>query len=130
MLETTLNRGQGATNFMKERVNVNIGVTKVRCPHNICQDCRSQSLIDVIITCIDGNKITDSVVVELQSLSEVVGAHVVLDCKWIITDFYTHYHSPPPPPPPHPNRCCFNQNISNLTRNGTQHCTRGEIDVC
>ena len=33
-----------------------------------------------------------------QSLSEVVGTHVVLDCKWIITVFYTQYHSPPPTP--------------------------------
>ena len=33
-----------------------------------------------------------------QSLSEVVGTHVVLDCKWIITVFYTQ-NSPPPPPP-------------------------------
>jgi hypothetical protein len=37
--------------------------------------------------------------VDLQSLSEVVGTHVVLDCKWIITVFYTQYRSPPPPPP-------------------------------
>jgi hypothetical protein len=38
-----------------------------------------------------------------QSLSEVVGTHVVLDCKWITTVFYTQYRSPPPPPPPpHP----------------------------
>ena len=35
-----------------------------------------------------------------QSLSEVVGTHVVLDCKWIITVFYTQYRSPPPPPTP------------------------------
>ena len=55
----------------------------------------------------------------LQSLSEVVGTHVVLDCKWIITVIYTQYHSPLPSP--HPNQCCFNQNSSNLTRNGTQH---------
>jgi hypothetical protein len=34
-----------------------------------------------------------------QSLSEVVGTHVVLDCKWITTVFYTQYCSPPPPPP-------------------------------
>jgi hypothetical protein len=40
MRETTLNMGQGETNFMKERLNVNIGVRKVRCPHNFCQDCR------------------------------------------------------------------------------------------
>ena len=33
----------------------------------------------------------------LQSLPEVVGTHVVLDCKWIITVFYTQYRSPPPP---------------------------------
>jgi ribose 5-phosphate isomerase len=39
MRETTLNRGHGATNFMKERLNVNIGVRKVRCPHNFCKDC-------------------------------------------------------------------------------------------
>jgi hypothetical protein len=42
MQETTLNylnKGQGATNFMKERLNVNIGVRKVRCPHNLCHDC-------------------------------------------------------------------------------------------
>jgi hypothetical protein len=39
---------------------------------------------------------------ELQSLSEVVGTHVVLACKWIITVFYTQYRSPPPPPPPTP----------------------------
>jgi hypothetical protein len=39
MRETTLNRGQGATNFTKERHNVNIGVRKVRCPHKFCQDC-------------------------------------------------------------------------------------------
>ena len=39
MREKTLNMGQGATNFMKERRNVNIGVRKVRCPHNFCQDC-------------------------------------------------------------------------------------------
>jgi hypothetical protein len=38
----------------------------------------------------------------LQSLSEVVGTHVVLACKWIITVFYTQYRSPPPPPPPTP----------------------------
>ena len=37
---------------------------------------------------------------KLQSLSEVVGTHVVLDCKWIITVFYTQYRSPPPPPTP------------------------------
>ena len=30
-----------------------------------------------------------------QSLSEVVGTHVVLDCKWIITDF-THHTAPLP----------------------------------
>jgi hypothetical protein len=36
----------------------------------------------------------------IQSLSEVVGTHVVLDCKWIITVFYTQYRSPPPPPIP------------------------------
>jgi predicted transport protein len=36
----------------------------------------------------------------LQSLSEVVGTHVVLDCKWSITVFYTQYRSPPPPPTP------------------------------
>jgi hypothetical protein len=35
-----------------------------------------------------------------QSLSEVVGTHVVLDCKWIITAFYTQYRSPFPPPTP------------------------------
>jgi hypothetical protein len=35
-----------------------------------------------------------------QSLSEVVGTDVVLACKWIITVFYTQYHSPPPPPTP------------------------------
>ena len=35
-----------------------------------------------------------------QSLSEVVGTHVVLACKWFITVFYTPYRSPPPPPPP------------------------------
>jgi hypothetical protein len=35
-----------------------------------------------------------------QSLSEVIGTHVVLDCKWIITAFYTQYRSPPPPPTP------------------------------
>jgi hypothetical protein len=35
-----------------------------------------------------------------QSLSEVVGTHVVLDCKWVITVFYTQYRSPPPPPTP------------------------------
>jgi hypothetical protein len=34
----------------------------------------------------------------VQSLSEVVGTHVVLACKWIITVFYTQNHSPPPPP--------------------------------
>jgi hypothetical protein len=34
----------------------------------------------------------------LLSLSEVVGTHVVLDCKWIITVFYTQYRSPPPNP--------------------------------
>jgi hypothetical protein len=39
MRETTLNRGQGVTNFIKERHNVNIGVRKVRCPHKFCQDC-------------------------------------------------------------------------------------------
>jgi hypothetical protein len=33
-----------------------------------------------------------------QSLSEVVGTHVVLDCKWITTVSYTHYRSPPPTP--------------------------------
>jgi hypothetical protein len=38
MRETILNRGQGATNFMKERLNVNIGVRKVRRPHNFCQN--------------------------------------------------------------------------------------------
>jgi hypothetical protein len=38
--------------------------------------------------------------VTLQSLSEVVGTHVVLACKWIITVFYTQYRSPPPPPSP------------------------------
>jgi transposase InsO family protein len=36
----------------------------------------------------------------LQSLSEVVGTHVVLACKWIITVFYTQYRSPPPSPTP------------------------------
>jgi hypothetical protein len=35
-----------------------------------------------------------------QSLSKVVGTHVVLACKWIITVFYTQYRSPPPPPTP------------------------------
>jgi hypothetical protein len=35
-----------------------------------------------------------------QSLSEVVGTHVVLACKWIITVFYTQHRSPPPPPTP------------------------------
>jgi hypothetical protein len=40
MRKTTLNRGAGGeTNFMKERLNVNICVRKVRCPHNFCQDC-------------------------------------------------------------------------------------------
>ena len=34
-----------------------------------------------------------------QSLSEVVGTHVVLACKWIITVFYAPYRSPLPPPP-------------------------------
>ena len=34
-----------------------------------------------------------------QSLSEVVGTHVVSACKWIITVFYTQYRSPPPTPP-------------------------------
>jgi hypothetical protein len=34
-----------------------------------------------------------------QSLSEVVGTHVVLACKWVITVFYTEYRSPPPPSP-------------------------------
>jgi hypothetical protein len=38
--------------------------------------------------------------ISLQSLSEVVGTHVVLDCKWIITVFYTQYRSAPPPPTP------------------------------
>jgi hypothetical protein len=56
-----------------------------------------------------------AVMEHLQSLSEVVGTHVVLDCKWIITVFF------PPPPPTPCNQCCFNQNTSNLTRNGTQH---------
>jgi hypothetical protein len=37
---------------------------------------------------------------KVQSLSEVIGTHVVLDCKWIITVFYTQYRSPPPPPTP------------------------------
>jgi hypothetical protein len=36
----------------------------------------------------------------MQSLSEVVGTHVVLACEWIITVFYTQYRSPPPPPSP------------------------------
>ena len=36
----------------------------------------------------------------IQSLSEVVGTHVVLACKWIITVFYTQYRSPPPSPTP------------------------------
>jgi hypothetical protein len=36
----------------------------------------------------------------LQSLSEVVGMHVVLDCKWIITVFCTQYPCPPSPPTP------------------------------
>jgi hypothetical protein len=35
-----------------------------------------------------------------QSLPEVVGTHVVLDCKWIIIVFYTQYRSPLPPPTP------------------------------
>ena len=35
-----------------------------------------------------------------QSLSQVFGTHVVLDCKWIITVFYTQYRSPPTPHPP------------------------------
>ena len=35
-----------------------------------------------------------------QSLSEVVGTHVVLACKWIITVSYTQYRSPPTPPAP------------------------------
>jgi hypothetical protein len=39
MRETTLHRGQGTTNFTKKRRNVNIGVRKVSCPHNFCQDC-------------------------------------------------------------------------------------------
>jgi hypothetical protein len=34
-----MNREQGAKKFMKERLNVNIAVRKVRCPHNFCQDC-------------------------------------------------------------------------------------------
>jgi hypothetical protein len=34
-----------------------------------------------------------------QSLSEVIGTHVVSACKWIITVFYTQYRSPPLPPP-------------------------------
>jgi hypothetical protein len=33
-----------------------------------------------------------------QSLSEVVGTHAVLACKWIITVFYTQYRSPTPNP--------------------------------
>ena len=36
----------------------------------------------------------------IQSLSEVVGTHGVLACKWIITVFYTQYRSPPPSPTP------------------------------
>ena len=32
-----------------------------------------------------------------QSLSEVVGTHVILDCKWIITVFHTQYRYRPPP---------------------------------
>ena len=34
-----------------------------------------------------------------QSLSEVVGTHVVLACKWVITVF-THNTAPLPLPPP------------------------------
>jgi hypothetical protein len=60
-----------------------------------------------------------------QSLSEVVGTHVVLDCKWIITVFL--HTIPLPSPSPHPNQCCSNQNTSNMTRNGTQHSTGGEV---
>ena len=33
-----------------------------------------------------------------QSLSQVVGTHVVLDCKWIIIQFLTHNTAPLPPP--------------------------------
>jgi hypothetical protein len=61
-----------------------------------------------------------------QSLSEVVGTHVVLACKWIITVFL--HTIPLPSPSPHPNQCCLNQNISNPTRNGTQHWTGGGGD--
>ena len=57
-------------------------------------------------------------ITKLQSLSEVVGTHVGSACKWIITVFYT---IPLPSASPQPNQCCFNQNSSNLTRNGTQH---------
>jgi ribosomal protein L24E len=35
-----------------------------------------------------------------QSLSEVVGTHVVLACNWIITVFYIQYRYPPPTPTP------------------------------
>jgi hypothetical protein len=56
----------------------------------------------------------------IQSLSEVVGTRVVLDCKFKVNckslQFFTHNTASP-----HPNQCCLNQNTSNLTRNGTQH---------
>jgi hypothetical protein len=49
MRETILNRGQGAINFMKEHLNVNFGVRKVRCPHNFCQDCSFETKIEAIV---------------------------------------------------------------------------------
>jgi hypothetical protein len=48
---------------------------------------------------IEGLKLTYYALL-LQSLSEVVGTHVVSACKWIITVFYTQYRSAPPPPTP------------------------------
>jgi uncharacterized membrane protein len=75
------------------KLNCSIMLYWIFCERNGAEILRSQSILfPVLLSC--------TMMGPRQSLSEVVGTHVVLAGKWIITVFYTQHRSPPPPPTP------------------------------